>query len=80
MAIPVQKETDKYINHPIFEKIYSFYSLADKAPEVDFFSTQYVYSHKKFGRRGLDLPDKLTQIQTRVTNITFNDYCNIEKN
>lgn len=80
LAIPIHKETDQHINHPIFQKIYNFYSEADKAQTLDFLSTKYMYSHRKFTRRNLTNPDKLTQVKIRVTNITFDNYCNIQKN
>ncbi|MDR3646496.1 MAG: hypothetical protein P4L22_03070 [Candidatus Babeliales bacterium] len=79
LAVPIQKETDKYIHHPIFKKIYSFYSMSDIAPKADFFSTKYLFSHRRFGRKDLPLPDKLTQIKFRTTHVVFNKCGNIEK-
>lgn len=79
VAVPIQKETDEYINHPIFKKIYSFYSMSDIAPKADFFSTQFMFSHRRFGRKNLCLPSKLMQVQFRTTYVGFNRYGNIDK-
>jgi len=79
LAIPVHKESDECINHPIFKKIYSFYSMDDMAPKADFFSTQYLFSHRKFGRKDFCVPNKLTQVQIRVTNLHFNKYGRVER-
>jgi len=79
LAMPVHKESDKYANHPVFKKIYNFYSLSDTAQKADFFSTKFNFSHRKFGRKGLDLPSNLKQIQLKVTNIIFNIKGRIEK-
>lgn len=78
IATPVQKENDYLINHPVFKKIYNFYSTADVAQRADKFTTRYFFSHQKFGRQCLDLPDKLTQIQIRVTKSIYN-LCNCIK-
>ena len=80
LATPVQKENDYLINHPVFKKIYNFYSTSDVAQRADKFSTQYFFSHQKFGRQCLDVPDKLTQIQIRVTKSIYNLYNYIKNN
>lgn len=79
LAVPIHKESDENINHPIFKKVYSFYSRGDIAQKADFFSTQYLFSHRKFGRKNFDVPRKLTQVQIRATNIFFNKCGNIER-
>ena len=64
LGTPVHKENDVLVRHPMFKKIYHFYSNSDMAQKVDFLSTQYISSHRRYHpRRCFNLPTKLTQIQ-----------------
>ncbi len=75
VGMPIQKETDFLINHPIFKNVYNIYSMADIAQRADKFSTRYFFSHRKFWpRRDFIVPDKLKQIQIKVVKIYF-DTC-----
>ncbi len=72
LGTPIQKETDVLTDSPLFKKIYNFYSMSDIAQKVDWISTQYLFCHRRFlDRRDFCVPDKIVQIQTRVTNTEF---------
>lgn len=67
IGTPVQKDTDHLITRPCFKKIYHLYSLADYIQNADLISSNYFSSHRRFARRkGLEIPDNLTQIQIRI--------------
>lgn len=68
LGMPVQKETDHYINSPLFKRIYHIYSRRDRIQKLDFFSTKRFFSRRIFkARKGFVLPDKLLQIQLKCT-------------
>lgn len=65
LGMPVQRATSGLIYHPMFKKIYHIYSKGDNVQRLDFFSPCNIISHRTF--RARCLPDKLTQIQLKVT-------------
>lgn len=68
LGVPVHKENDVLIRHPMFKKVYHFYSEGDIPQSLDFVSTDYTVSHRRYSaRRCVTIPDKLTQIQVRFS-------------
>jgi len=68
LGMPVQKENDVLIRHPMFEKVYHFYSNGDIPQKLDFVSTDYTFSHRRYqARQCFEIPDKLTQIQVQFS-------------
>lgn len=66
IGVPIQIETDHFVNHPIFKKIYHFYSPHDRIQQVDLFSFNRFFSRKLFiNRKTLKLPKKLMQIELK---------------
>lgn len=77
IGVPVHKETDKFINHPSFKKIYQVYSLADRAQSADLFSTKYLFSHRKFKSRKCQNLDtsKVVHIRLSTTHTIEDPVC-----
>jgi hypothetical protein len=68
VGMPVQKETDYLICDHLFKKIYHFYSGSDLVQRLDVFCKDRYFSNRYFtARKGFMLPDKLTQIQLKIT-------------
>jgi hypothetical protein len=68
IGTPIQHDTDYLINDPIFKRVYNLYSMSDRVQKLDFFSTDRFFSGRKFIHRpGFKIPEKLTQIQLKVT-------------
>lgn len=68
LGMPVQRENDVLIRHPMFEKVYHFYSIGDLPQKLDFVSTDFSSSHRRYqARKCFEIPDKLTQIQVRFS-------------
>ncbi len=68
LGVPIQCETDFLINDRIFKRIYHIYSRGDRIQKLDFFSTKRFFSRRVFKQRKyFELPQKLTQIQMRIT-------------
>jgi hypothetical protein len=68
IGVPIQCETDFLLTDPIFKRIYQIYSRGDRIQKLDFFSTKRFFSRRMFtSRKYFPLPEKLTQIQLRVT-------------
>ena len=68
LGMPVQKENDALIRHPMFEKVYHFYSIGDIPQKLDFVSTDFSSSHRRYqARKCFTIPEKLTQIQIRFS-------------
>ncbi len=73
LGVPIQSETDFYINDPFFKKIYNVYSMADRIQTVDCFAGSRFGSNKYFKKRyDLVLPNKLTQIELKLLRNTNN--------
>gem|GEM_PF-425987 len=71
LGTPIQHDTDYLINDPIFKRVYSIYSLSDRVQKLDFFSLNRFFSGRVFkSRRGFSLPDKLVQIQIKMTSVS----------
>ena len=65
--MPVQRETDYMIKHPMFKKIYHFYSESDRIQGLDCFGQSSSFSKKKFrDYPKLTVPEKLSQIRIRT--------------
>lgn len=71
LGMPVIQETDHLINHPMFEKIYHFYSPADRVQRIDLFSSKRLLSQRIFkSRSDFQIPQKLHQVELRLTRLT----------
>ena len=70
-AKPVQRDNDALIRHPMFKKIYHFYSNGDVPQKLDFVSTSYGSSHRRYSsRRCFEIPEKLTQARLSFVKTT----------
>jgi hypothetical protein len=68
LGMPVQRENDVLIRHPMFERVYHFYSIGDIPQKLDFVSTDFAASHRRYqARQCFEIPSKLTQIQVRFS-------------
>jgi hypothetical protein len=68
LGAPIQCETDFLLADPIFKRVYQIYSRGDRIQKLDFFSTKRFFSRRRFSeRKYFKLPEKLTQIQLRMT-------------
>lgn len=66
LGTPVQSETSQFIDNPMFEKIYSFYSKSDMIQIADIVSTEDDISKRRFKN---NLPEsKLVQIELKIGN------------
>ncbi len=66
-GVPIQHDTDYFINDKTFDGVYHFYSTGDRIQKLDFFSLNRFFSGRKFvARKNFKLPKKLHQIQVRV--------------
>lgn len=75
IGTPVQVETDYLINSPIFKEIYHIYSTVDRIQQIDFFSSNRFFSDRIFKtRRNLKLPDKLTQVNMKISRLRSTSY------
>jgi len=71
LGTPVLTDTDHLINDKIFKKIFNLYSLSDRVQKLDFFAPKQFFSSRVFRpRKGFTLPNKLVQIQLKVTRCT----------
>ncbi len=71
LGTPVLTDTDFLINDPMFKKIFNLYSERDMIQTLDFFAPKQIFSTRVFKpRKGFKLPDKLVQIQLKVTRCT----------
>lgn len=67
-AAPVQKATADLTRSRIFKKIYHFYSANDQVQTMDFTAPNQWFSKRTFKKeRHNELPQKLTQVQVRIT-------------
>src|SRR3990167_3706039 len=76
LGTPVQKETECLVDHPMFQRVFHFYSRGDFPQTSDYISTDYWFCHWRFMShdfclfRGpgqhFKLPDKLTQIELDI--------------
>ncbi len=68
LGTPIINDTDHLINDPMFNKIFNLYSLNDKIQPLDLFAPNQLFSQRTFkARKGFTLPNKLIQIQLKVT-------------
>ncbi len=67
-ATPIQLATDYLVAHPIFKKVYHFYSFNDGIQTMDFTAPKQFFSKRTFKKRKkFKLPDSLVQIRMRTT-------------
>jgi hypothetical protein len=65
---PIQRVTDYLVSHPIFKKVYHFYSSEDSIQTLDIFAPRQFFSGKRFSNRSrFKVPEKVKQIRLRVT-------------
>lgn len=68
LGTPIQSESDYLINDPIFAHVFNIFSPADRIQTLDCFSLNRFFSSKRFkSRTDFHLPNKLTQIELRLT-------------
>ena len=68
LGAPVIADTDYLINDPIFKQVFNLYSLRDRIQPMDLFAPNQIFSDRIFRpRKDFVLPDKLIQIQLKVT-------------
>ncbi len=71
IGTPVITDSDYLINDPIFKRVFHIHSLKDRVQTLDLFAPNQFCSDRIFRpRKGFELPDKLTQIQIKVTRCT----------
>lgn len=76
LGTPVQKETECLVDHPMFQRVFHFYSRGDFPQTSDYISTDHWFCHWRFIAhdfclfRGpgehFKLPEKLTQIELNI--------------
>ncbi len=64
IGTPIFSSTKNLICHPIFKKVYHFYSESDSIQKLDIFSGNSPFSHRSFHG---PLPNKLKQIEIKLT-------------
>lgn len=68
IGTPVITDTDYLVNDPLFKRFFHLYSLYDRVVILDLFAPRQFFSDRIFRpRKGFTLPDKLIQIQLKVT-------------
>ncbi len=68
IGTPVITDSDFLINDPMFKRIFHLYSMTDRVQPLDFFAPKQFFSDRMFRpRKGFMLPNKLIQIQLKVT-------------
>ncbi len=68
LGTPILTDTDYLINDPLFKKVFNLYALRDNIQTLDLFSPNQFFSNRVFrARKGFKLPDKLIQVQLKVT-------------
>lgn len=68
VGTPVITDSDYLINDQLFKRIFHLYSMRDRVQPLDFFAPNQFFSDRIFRpRKGFSLPDKLIQIQLKVT-------------
>lgn len=68
LGTPIISDTDHLVNDDIFKCVFNFYSLCDRVQPLDFFAPKQIFSDRIFKpRKGFDLPNKLIQVQLKVT-------------
>jgi len=68
LGSPIIRDTDYLINDPLFKEVYNLYSLRDRVQPLDIFAPKQTISKRLFRpRKDFTLPDKLVQIQLKVT-------------
>lgn len=61
IGMPVQSATDLFVDHPLFERIYHFYSLNDHVQRLDFATRRFL------DRKTFEVPHtKLTQLKIKM--------------
>jgi len=67
LGMPVQRNSDNYINAPLFKKVYNFYSKYDRIQVLDFSNPGKLFSRRKFKRRpNLQIPTNLMQVRLEM--------------
>ena len=68
IGAPVITDSDYLINDTMFKRIFHLYSRCDRVQPLDFFAPKQLFSDRIFRpRKGFELPNKLIQIQLKVT-------------
>jgi hypothetical protein len=71
IGTPVISDSDYLINDDMFKRVFHLYSLTDRVQTLDLFAPNQFFSNRTFKpRKGFALPDKLIQIQIKVTRCT----------
>ncbi len=68
LGAPIIADTDYLINDPMFKQVFNLYSLRDRIQPMDLFAPNQIFSDRIFRpRKGFVPPDKLIQVQLKVT-------------
>ena len=68
LGTPIISDTDYLVNDSMFGRVFNLYSMCDRVQPLDFFAPHQMFSDRAFSpRKGLELPNKLVQIQLKVT-------------
>lgn len=68
LGTPIIADSDYLVNDQIFKRVFHLYSEHDRVQTLDFFSPNRLFSDRVFRpRKDFQLPDKLVQIQLKVT-------------
>lgn len=68
LGTPIIADTDYLVNEPIFKRVYNIFSMQDRIQPMDLFAPNQFFSDRIFrSRKGFTLPEKLVQVQLKVT-------------
>lgn len=68
LGTPIIHDTAPLLYDPMFKKVFNLYSRCDRVQKLDCFGTKQLFSYRIFQpEKGCKLPDKLVQIQVKVT-------------
>ncbi len=71
IGTPIQCETDHLVESNVFKHVYNVYSSSDRVQPLDCFSFKRFFSRRTFtSRSAFSVPEKITQIEIRVTDTT----------
>ncbi len=75
LGTPIINDTDYLTTDPLFKRVYNLYSLRDRIQPMDMFAPNQFFSNRIFrARKDFKLPNKLIQIQLKVTRCTRNTH------
>lgn len=68
IGMPVQTETESFVNDPVFKQVFNVYSKGDRVQQLDLFSAKRIFSDYMFRKKCSFVPSsKIIQVQLKVT-------------